>query len=1224
MIRNFCLVMVLLFTSLVGVSAEVQGDKNIFDISMDVETPHTKWADPYFGPPIRVLIIAPLYAQRHSVELMQRFNAHYEIMSTYNRKALGVGGEAKSHQKINIFMQAEKEAELSRMLEKSFDVIIIGSDWNALPLEQLRLILLQVEKGTGLLIGYQQKANMINDYYRRLFRGKKINPMSILDGIPLASTMNLKAFSEKPASLFNAVSFGKGRVLELNYEKSSFTREFVTPPGYGSKRQDYENHLSLAIRSILWCAKRMPPINVITADSSGWDVKSAPKQLFVTVDSTAELENVTVEAVWRNRESEEMGQSEQSHLFAKGEGTIKVDVPNIPAGISFLDLRFILDGKIFGWACLAFDVKSEFSISEVDFSQELFNADAPIEATVSLSRKVVGKCELTASVRDVFDRIIVEERIPLTAGQEKVKLNFPSAPPLCVLHTLSLSLMVDGRCVDRVDREFSREWRIPDDSFQFVAWYGPSRNTYLNYLLMQSMAESGLDTVYLAHFFSKTDQYENALPSVRAGLSLFPYTTMTRDAELVDKHVRKPSLAAKETREEYSEWAQRSPRQLAKLCPVGYSLGDENKFLPRGPRVELDNHPEAVVFFQEWLRRKYGNIGNLNKSWDSDLSDFGDVKPIFLLEAKKAKRPAQWVDFRRCMESLYSFHHHEQARVIRELDPKAKVGTEGWFYMTSYHAFDWWDMLSELDMYVPYLEGHAGGEFVRSFKKSSFMGSFWFGSYTSGFGGNKPSTSRFFPWYSLSRGFNAAWFFNSYGRPKGGGVEFGIGGDFRPYECWQVASAECGEIKNGIDKLILNSERADDGVAVYYSASSVHAATFYGLPVKHSDLYEDINTSLRDLGINYNMVAYEQVAKGELEKGGYKLLIMPMIIAMSPKECQAVKTFIEKGGAVIADFPPGICDNSGKPYVEQPLREFFGEQAQPSKLKIYGAHGKLRGLKAKLGEVDYDFTLPVRSKIGNCEDNLLKPCGTVGESKILLRSTTKKGVSSKDNITLLNFSFNLFDNNECPLMKDILDKLIDMAGVKPAITWDLIGGKSDKPVEISVFKLDNAYYAMLMADKEGVAVEDEQDFPLILNCKDEAYIYDVRQKKYFGKCQKLNTVLHSSTAQLLAFLPYQVGKLIGNAEIVESSGIRELHVDGELLDSNKSPVSGKHVIVANVFGPDGKERKYYKTETFTKDGRFQINVPLALNDPKGRWRVKLEDVVSGASLELFVLEAEQK
>ena len=47
-------------------------------LTMDVETPHTKWAKPWIKGSIRALIIAPRYAQRDTVELAQRMDLDFE------------------------------------------------------------------------------------------------------------------------------------------------------------------------------------------------------------------------------------------------------------------------------------------------------------------------------------------------------------------------------------------------------------------------------------------------------------------------------------------------------------------------------------------------------------------------------------------------------------------------------------------------------------------------------------------------------------------------------------------------------------------------------------------------------------------------------------------------------------------------------------------------------------------------------------------------------------------------------------------------------------------------------------------------------------------------------------------------------------------------------------------------------------------------------------------
>ncbi|KPJ63874.1 hypothetical protein AMK68_02940, partial [candidate division KD3-62 bacterium DG_56] len=88
------------------------------------------------------------------------------------------------------------------------------------------------------------------------------------------------------------------------------------------------------------------------------------------------------------------------------------------------------------------------------------------------------------------------------------------------------------------------------------------------------------------------------------------------------------------------------------------------------PNRWSDYQDNAVVHFREWLRRKYGDIGALNRAWRSDHGGFPDIEPP-RAPAKNA-RWADWLDFR-CDAMAERFQYHYQA--TRAADPGRLIVT---------------------------------------------------------------------------------------------------------------------------------------------------------------------------------------------------------------------------------------------------------------------------------------------------------------------------------------------------------------------------------------------------------------------------------------------------------------------------------------------------------------------------------------------------------------------
>ena len=97
----------------------------------------------------------------------------------------------------------------------------------------------------------------------------------------------------------------------------------------------------------------------------------------------------------------------------------------------------------------------------------------------------------------------------------------------------------------------------------------------------------------------------------------------------------------------------------------------------------------------------------------------------------------------------------------------------------------------------------------------------------------------------------------------------------------------------------MESERLQDGIALHYSMPSVHAAT---ITLNHPErgrreITRDFPANrdgwvraVKDLGLQFNFVSYEQVEKGILDTQRYRVFVLPMSMAVSPAEAKRYGT----------------------------------------------------------------------------------------------------------------------------------------------------------------------------------------------------------------------------------------------------------------------------------------------------------------------------------------------
>ena len=93
-------------------------------------------------------------------------------------------------------------------------------------------------------------------------------------------------------------------------------------------------------------------------------------------------------------------------------------------------------------------------------------------------------------------------------------------------------------------------------------------------------------------------------------------------------------------------------------------------------------------------------------------------------------------------------------------------------------------------------------------------------------------------------------------------------------------------------------------------------------------------------GYNFTFVADPQIRQGELKK--YRVLMMPLNLAVGQQEAGALRRFVSEGGILIADIRPGIFNGSGKWDDSQAVPNLFGLSYQKSLGRKMVA-GMLRG-----------------------------------------------------------------------------------------------------------------------------------------------------------------------------------------------------------------------------------------------------------------------------------------
>jgi hypothetical protein len=126
------------------------------------------------------------------------------------------------------------------------------------------------------------------------------------------------------------------------------------------------------------------------------------------------------------------------------------------------------------------------------------------------------------------------------------------------------------------------------------------------------------------------------------------------------------------------------------------------------------------------------------------------------------------------------------------------------------------------------------------------------------------------------------------------------------------------------------------------------------------------------------------------------------------------------------------------------------------------------------------------------------------------------------------------------------------------------------------------------------------------------HVYDMRERRYGGQAGSISIACDPSFPGLVALSPYKieaVGVRVNDSESapsVQAGGVVKVTA---MVKASQAP--GIHAINFRVYGPDGKERRYYGKTLFGENGQAALELRTALNDAQGTWTIQAADLASG-------------
>ncbi|MDY0175654.1 MAG: beta-galactosidase [Lentisphaeria bacterium] len=902
-------------------------------LSAEVETPHLSWAKESVWSDLKVLIIAPSWGQRESVELQQRYDFQVSTLMTLRHNAFAgltsVGSPLSPEQ---VFAQFESE-----LLPKKYDVIVVSrTSWGLFPSAYRYEILRKVyEEGSGLLLINVGKHQELDQLWKR----EAWQPEIEIEELSALSYVNRGNAAKTNIS---GRIFGKGRVLRLDWRGMS--AQMILTPWPAKNNFDleweYEHYLALCSKAILACADKIN--DSLEKPSAALQLQSGlrEQQLSFEIKPGAN-EGASLELL---AFSKELPQGHQLGKFAYDQRKLGGIVnANLPAGAYvLLALSRNKQGKLCGYQYFPLQVQSNLYITDIKLEKEnLAKAGDMVRLKVELSGLQAGLPALRLEVYDIDRRMLVQQEKTVSASNN-LSFEFPAPYPLSS-SLFSFEITLGG--IAKQSGSFTVQGR-KRPVFSLAAW-AESQSCYISQRFYESMRKNGVDGIYYSN--ARGDHAEAAYMLAKTGLFGLPnyyYYAPKPDKAQQGFPLNQNSLNDPEY------LAQQSQKMLAlseiwsKYDVYCYTDGSDKK---RGGN-SFDE--PSIAAFKLWMQNRYQSVEKLNQEMGSQYNSFAELKPLPLEMARKQNALPLWIEYNRFFEERFLDYFKVMLQLARQqdLNGKAYLGPDGFGRLDPFEFCGMYELLQTVNYFNLYTyqdppQMEIGRSLLQYCPNVSFR-SIYAGSYGSQY--MNYEFMRSIPWFMLLHGYNGFFWYMGNGKlsySSEGCLAFMP--DLRPSEGFMVAAEQIQEMRKGTANLVAVSKRRHDGIAVLYSNDSVAAAT---VDKQENLLRQSLSTLqqiLEDTGLQYDYIPPEKIEDGALQEN-YRLLFLPCILSLSENCLAGIERFVQAGGMVIADQMPGKYDGLLRKGPQEKLQDRFAAK-QEWRLFDWKNYGRLRR-QAKAGK----------------------------------------------------------------------------------------------------------------------------------------------------------------------------------------------------------------------------------------------------------------------------------
>src|SRR5437773_1275470 len=423
---------------------------------------------------------------------------------------------------------------------------------------------------------------------------------------------------------------------------------------------------------------------------------------------------------------------------------------------------------------------------------------------------------------------------------------------------------------------------------------------------------------------------------------------------------------------------------------------------------------------------------------------------------------AAWCDFRNFMDATFAAAVQRARAMCKAEDPEALCATEGGQAPAAFGWYNYQRVVRSVDVIEPYNTAN-NVELVRSLNpKVAILGTHAF-SFTPG----KPLTD---PdrveqkrkvreiWWQLSHGSRALIIWDNL-EPN---IRF-VDKNHELTPSAEAFSEVFHEVRSGIGRLIINSRRTHDRLAIHYShatiqihwllESVVHARDWvlnkYDVRLHINGIRNSWTKLLEDLGLQYDFLSREQIEAGVLNTGGYRAFVLPKSVAVSPHEAGEIRDFVQAGGMLLADFGTATMNEHGRDLGYGQLDDVFGIERDKSRSQGKQAAAPPPPTSVSIEDKGFEFRPTAEPSIVTTRG---KAKGSSGTAPAVIVNELGSGRAVFLNLDVAEYAVERLNPRAHSNLPDLVAGLLGLADIRRRVRVIGPDGKRCPGVEVVAFE----------------------------------------------------------------------------------------------------------------------------------------------------------------------------